>query len=84
MTCLPQHCGFVALTENPYTRTLRRALEHAGSLDDLARHLGVPVTLLQNWLKGVAPLPPEVYLKAIDMVARGPYWVGATDKRTYH
>jgi len=62
----------VAMAENSVTRTLARALRAAGSLERLAGQLGVAPAQLSQWLAGAQP-PTRIYLRALDLVARGPF-----------
>ena len=54
----------------PVSRTLQRAADIAGSQSDLAARWGVTLPELVDWLGGVTVPPPEVYLEALDIVAR--------------
>ena len=62
-----------AVTENSVTRTLTRALRSMGSLERLAAHLGVSEAQLVQWLTGNGRPPTPIYLRALDLVARGPF-----------
>jgi hypothetical protein len=62
-----------AVVENSVTRTLTRALRSMGSLERLAEHLGVPEAQLMQWLTGNGRPPTPIYLRALDLVARGPF-----------
>jgi hypothetical protein len=53
-------------------RTLRRALVTLGSEERLADALGVPVADLAAWLAGERVAPGEVFMAALDIVARTP------------
>ena len=53
-----------------YTRTLHRALDTLGSVEELAAALGVSVVEVEAWLAGLEP-PPGAFLRAIDIVAYG-------------
>jgi hypothetical protein len=55
----------------PSARTLARALEIVGSRAALAEALGAPPAQLDTWLGGQAPLPHEIFIKALDIVAAG-------------
>jgi len=57
--------------KGPSARTLARALEITGSRAALAEALGVPPAELETWLGGETPLPHEVFIKALDIVAAG-------------
>jgi hypothetical protein len=51
-------------------RTLRRALETLGSEEALAAALNVPPLELVRWLSGESNAPDEVFLRALDIVAK--------------
>ena len=51
-------------------RTLRRALATLGSEEQLAAELQVSVVDLSSWLSGERVAPAEVFIKALDIVAR--------------
>ena len=51
-------------------RTLRRALATVGSEERLAAELHVSVVDLSSWLSGERIAPSEVFVKALDIVAR--------------
>jgi DNA-binding transcriptional regulator YdaS (Cro superfamily) len=51
-----------------HAQTLRRAAEIAGGLTQLSAHLGVPERALEVWLTGTQPIPPDVFLRAVDIV----------------
>ena len=57
------------------TRTLALAQHTIGSRADLAGYLGVTEAVLQEWLDGHREPPLAVYLRALDLVARGPFTV---------
>ena len=52
-----------------HLRTLERALETLGSKEQLAHVLDVPAPELERYLAGEMPLPNEVFLHALDIVA---------------
>jgi hypothetical protein len=54
----------------PAARTLARAAELCGGVQTLARLLGVPVSELSGWIAGTAVAPLEIYLRALEFVAR--------------
>jgi len=56
----------------PQVRTLRLAAETLGGEAHLAQALGVSSEQLARWLNGDTP-PLEVYMAALDFVARGPH-----------
>lgn len=61
-----------ATTDTSITRTLAVALLSLGNLQRLAEHLGVSEAELIDWLTGERKPPISVYVRALDVVARGP------------
>lgn len=55
----------------PKVRTLRRVVETLGGEKQAADALAVTPEELARWLSG-EPLPDDVYLRALDIVANGP------------
>jgi hypothetical protein len=55
-------------TREAYQKVLERACIIAGHETALAKQLQVPVWALVDWLLGDAPVPPEVFLRAVDVV----------------
>ena len=51
-------------------RTLRRALATVGSEERLAAELNVSLVDLASWLSGERIAPSEVFIRALDIVAR--------------
>jgi DNA-binding transcriptional regulator YdaS (Cro superfamily) len=51
-----------------YQRTLVRACLVLGDETALAQRLGVPVSSLVGWLLGEKPVPPDIFLRATDVV----------------
>jgi hypothetical protein len=51
-------------------RTLRRALATLGSEERLAAELHVSVLDVSSWLSGERVAPGEVFIRALDIVAR--------------
>ena len=56
--------------ETASIRTLRRALATVGSEERLAAELNVSLVDLSSWLSGERIAPSEVFIKALDIVAR--------------
>ena len=54
-------------------RTLERALRAMGSVQRLATYLGVSPAQLEDWLAGRGKAPNAIYLRALDLVASGPF-----------
>ena len=57
-------------TDTASLRTLRRALASVGSEERLAAELDVSVLDVASWLSGERVAPSEVFIKALDIVAR--------------
>jgi len=57
-------------TDTASIRTLRRALATLGSEERLAAELEVSVIDVASWLAGERIAPREVFMKALDIVAR--------------
>lgn len=55
-----------------YTRTLHRACQNLGSVEELARQLGVPVASLVRWMEGIENPPVNVFLAAVDIALTPP------------
>jgi hypothetical protein len=55
--------------DGAHRRTLERALEIIVDKERLAIALDVPVHDLEAYIAGVKPLPPQVFLDALDIVA---------------
>jgi len=53
-----------------YPEPLLQALDIAGGLQALARHLHVPKKQLGSWLDGETETPPAVVLRAINFLKR--------------
>lgn len=51
-----------------YVRVLLRAAELLGGTAELQSYLRVSQTQLERWLKGSETPPPEVFLRAVDLV----------------
>ena len=65
---------FATIVGNPsIIRTLERALRAMGSVQRLAAYLGVSPAQLEDWLAGRGKAPNAVYLRALDLVASGPF-----------
>jgi len=64
---------YANVVDTSITRTLGLALRTLGSRERLAQHLGVTVERLEGWLEGRQEPPTDVYLRALDLVARGPF-----------
>jgi hypothetical protein len=51
-----------------HARTLRRAAEIVGGVEELAAQLDVPSGDIAEWTQGTKPVPQEVFLRAVDIV----------------
>jgi DNA-binding transcriptional regulator YiaG len=54
------------------TRTLHRACELAGGVEQLAAALEVPARTLARWMKGEEKTPQRVFLSAVDLILAAP------------
>jgi hypothetical protein len=54
----------------PRIRTLRRAAQDLGGMDELARALGVSLTMMDEWLSDAGYPDDKAYFAALDIVAR--------------
>lgn len=61
------------VADTSVTRTLARALRAVGSLELLAEYLGVTEAELEEWLAGRRTPPTVIYVRALDLVASGPF-----------
>jgi hypothetical protein len=53
----------------PQIRTLKRALEKLVKKERLAAALGITVEELEDYLAGKKPLPNNIFMAALDIVA---------------
>ena len=60
-------------SDTPQCRTVRRAAGDYGSLERLARTFGSELADVEHWYAGESLPPTTVFLKALDIVARGPW-----------
>jgi hypothetical protein len=67
------HMLSAAMTDTSITRSLGLALLTVGNLRRLAEHLDVSEFELVDWLTGERRPPTSVYMRALDLVARGPF-----------
>jgi DNA-binding transcriptional regulator YdaS (Cro superfamily) len=56
------------MQEPVYIQALEQASVLKGGEAGLAEHLGVPVSAVRGWLRGLNPVPSEVFLKAVDVL----------------
>jgi hypothetical protein len=59
--------------DNSVTRTLALAARTIGGHDRLADYLDVADELLQDWLDGKREPPTSIYVRALELVALGPF-----------
>ena len=62
-----------AAVENSVTRTLALALSTIGTPERLAQYLGVSQKQLEQWMEGRGKPPTRIYMRALDLVASGPF-----------
>jgi hypothetical protein len=58
----------VGVFNSTYQKVLAQACIVAGDETSLAERLEVPVKAVVDWLLGDALVPPEVFLRAVDIV----------------
>jgi len=56
-----------------YATAIHRAEEVLGGRARVAAFFGVPAEKIQAWLDGGEAAPLEVFLRALDVIADGPY-----------
>jgi hypothetical protein len=61
------------VADNSVTRTLALASRTLGGDERLAEHLGVAEELLLEWLDGKREPPTSIYVRALELVALGPF-----------
>jgi hypothetical protein len=52
-----------------HARALKRAAEILGGRAQLAVHLRVVPSHLELWIDGTEPTPPDIFLKAVDLIS---------------
>jgi len=55
-----------------YTRTVRRAIDDMGGIEQLAALLKVSRAEIESWLSGKSPPGNAHFLQMLDVVAKGP------------
>lgn len=63
-------CPSSAKNSHIYVRTLHDACKAMGGEHQLARHLGVDVRLIADWLNGIGLPPDTVFLRCVDLIHR--------------
>ena len=63
----------IMVANTSVSRTLERATRLLGGVARLAKHLGISEAQLLDWLAGRGTPPNAVYLRALDLVASGPF-----------
>ena len=66
------------LQRDRYTEALHRAAVTLGGSGRLAQFLAVDEVQIERWLSKAEPAPLSVFLRALDVIADGPY---ARDRR---
>jgi hypothetical protein len=52
-----------------HEQTLRRAAQVLGGTEQLAHYLAVKPSQLELWMGGAEATPPDIFLKAVDLLA---------------
>lgn len=60
------------MTEDTFSSMLAKAMNVAGGLEELARHLRVPKKQLASWISGELDTPYGVFLRAVDFLRSRP------------
>lgn len=55
-----------------YLYALQRAAEILGGEDALAARLRIPSQHLRLWTRGYAPVPPDIFLRVVDILVELP------------
>ena len=63
----------IMVANTSVSRTLERAMRVVGGAARLAEQLGVSESQLADWLAGRGKPPNDIYLRALDLVASGPF-----------
>jgi DNA-binding transcriptional regulator YiaG len=59
-------------SDTVYTRTVRRAIDDVGGVEQLAALLNVSTTEIESWLSGKTSPGNAHFLQMLDVVAKGP------------
>jgi hypothetical protein len=51
-----------------YRRIVARVALLTGGLERLAVTLGVPTGVVSQWIQGLAPVPPDMFLRCVDLL----------------
>jgi hypothetical protein len=57
--------------DGSHVRTLQEALKALRDKERLATALGIPQQDLEHYLAGIKPLPHQLFIEALDIVASG-------------
>jgi hypothetical protein len=63
----------VRSTKNARLDVIRYAIDAVGGLHRFASLVDVKPERLSRWAEGGEPIPLDVFLDALDVIARGPY-----------
>ena len=55
-------------TTTVHSRAVERAARALGGAQELANYLRTPVTTVNAWMTGAAPVPGDVFLKIVDLL----------------
>ena len=65
-------CPSTAKNSHIYVRTLHDACKALGGEHKLARHLGVDVGTIADWLNGIGRPPDAIFLRCVDLLGGAP------------
>jgi hypothetical protein len=60
------------VADTVYTRTVRRAMDDVGGVDELAALLKVSPAQIESWLSGKSSPGNAEFLQMLDIVSKGP------------
>lgn len=60
--------GGVGVENESYRRVLARVAILEGGIERLAVHLGVSSSLVTQWIEGLTPIPPDIFLRCVDLL----------------
>jgi hypothetical protein len=65
---LEDHHPSRTVSQSVYLYALQRAALLAGGAEPLARRLELPAFFVESWLRGLHPVPLEIFLMIVDLV----------------
>jgi hypothetical protein len=65
-----------------YRRVVARVAILGGGIERLAVLLGVSSSLVTRWIEGLAPIPPDMFLRCVDLLLEQQPPIGPARERT--